>query len=38
METETVEEVRTRVRMNPYLGIKMTTKKLNRDTATVTEK
>jgi hypothetical protein len=31
METETVEEVRNRVRMNHYLGIRITAKKLNRD-------
>jgi len=29
METATVEEVRTCVRMNHYLGIRMTAKKLN---------
>jgi len=38
METETVEEVRTCVRMNHYLGIRMTEKKLNRDIEIVKQK
>jgi hypothetical protein len=38
METENVEEAGTCVRMNHYLGIRMTAKKLNRDIETVRQK
>jgi hypothetical protein len=38
MEMETVEEVRTHVRMNHYLGNGMTAKNLNRDIETMRQK